>query len=159
MPPTVAIDQPRAVALDILQAVLRQRMPLDDLLAGHRDLNSLPSRDRGFVRALVATALRRLGQIDAILAACLERPLPGRASAIEDLLRLGIAQLLFLRVPAHAAVDTTVALVARRGGEAGFKGLVNAVLRRVDREREALLAATSRVANLPDWLRWSWVDA
>jgi len=159
MPPTVAIDQPRAVAFDILQAVLRQRLPLDDLLAGHRELHSLPSRDRGFVRALVATALRRLGQIDAILAACLERPLPGRASAIEDLLRLGIAQLLFLRVPAHAAVDTTVALVARRGGEAGFKGLVNAVLRRVDREREALLAATSRVANLPDWLRWSWVDA
>ena len=159
MPPTVAIDQPRAVAFDILQAVLRQRLPLDDLLAGHRDLHSLPSRDRGFVRALVATALRRLGQIDAILAACLERPLPGRASAIEDLLRLGIAQLLFLRVPAHAAVDTTVALVARRGGEAGFKGLVNAVLRRVDREREALLAATARVANLPDWLRWSWVDA
>ena len=159
MSPTVAIDQPRAVALDILQAVLRQRLPLDDLLAGHHDLPAMPARDRAFVRALVATTLRRLGQIDAILTACLERPLPARATAIEDLLRLGLAQLLFLRVPAHAAVDTTVALVARRGGEAGFKGLVNAVLRRVDREREALLAATAAVANLPDWLRWSWVDA
>src|SRR5215831_10712230 len=159
MAPTLLVDQPRAVALDLLQAVLRQRQPLDDLLSGHAALNALPLRDRGFVRALVATVLRRLGQIDAILAACLERPLPGRAAAIEDLLRLGIAQLLFLRVPAYAAVDTTVALVARRGGEAGFKGLVNAVLRRVDREREALLAATARVANLPDWLRWSWVDA
>jgi 16S rRNA (cytosine967-C5)-methyltransferase len=158
MSPAIAIDQPRAVALDVLQAVLRQRMPLDDLLAGQRDLHALPPRDRAFVRALVATVLRRLGQIDAILAACLERPLPGRATAIEDLLRLGLAQLLFLRVPAHAAVDTTVALVARRGGEAGFKGLVNAVLRRVDRERDALLAATAMVANLPDWLRWSWVD-
>ena len=82
MPPTVAIDQPRAVALDILQAVLRQRLPLDDLLASHRDLNALPPRDRAFVRALVAIVLRRLGQIDAILASCLERPLPVRAAAI-----------------------------------------------------------------------------
>src|SRR5260221_5526191 len=136
MPPTVAIDQPRAVALDILQAVLRQRLPLDDLLAGHRELSALSPRDRGFVRALVAIVLRRLGQLDAILAACLERPLPARATAIEDLLRLGLAQLLFLRVPAHAAVDTTVALVAPRGGEAGLQGPGNALLPRVDPQRD-----------------------
>ena len=52
MSPAIAIDQPRAVALDVLQAVLRQRMPLDDLLAGQRDLHALPPRDRAFVRAL-----------------------------------------------------------------------------------------------------------
>jgi 16S rRNA (cytosine967-C5)-methyltransferase len=158
-PQAEAASEPRAVAHELLQAVLRRRLPLDEQLAGHRGLAGLEPRDRAFVRALLGITLRRLGRIDAVLARCLERPLPARAAGIEDLLRLGLAQLLFLRVPAHAAVDTTVRLAAARGGEAGFKGLVNAVLRRVAREREALLAATAEVPNLPGWLIRSWQDA
>ena len=86
---------------------------------------------------LVATTLRRLGQIDRVIDGCLDKPLPRRAGAVRELLRLGVCQLLFLGTPPHAAVDTTVELIAARGGEAGFKGLINAILRRVDRERAA----------------------
>ena len=57
----------RQVALAILDGVLTRRQPLDAVLDSLRDLSSLPVRDRAFVRMLAATALRRLGQIDAIL--------------------------------------------------------------------------------------------
>ena len=109
-------------------------------------------------RLLVATTLRRLGQIDRIIDGCLDKPLPRRAAAVRQLLRLGICQLLFLDTPPHAAVDTTVELIAARGGgEAGFKGLINAILRRIDRERAAWLEQMAEPSlNTPAWLWESW---
>ncbi len=155
----------RAAALDLLEAVLRQRKPLDEALADHPELTQLSGRDRQFVRALVGSALRHLGQIDHTLAQCLEKPLPARASAVRNILRLGVAQTLFLQTPAHAAVDTMVSLIAKRGGEAGYKGLVNAVLRRVAREADLFRQARpgngafTGAISLPDWLWQSWVKA
>lgn len=152
--------KPRAIALDLLQAVLHRRRPFDEALADHPDLPRLAPRDRGFVRLLTATTLRRLGQIDRVLDRCLERPLPRRAGATRDLLRLGACQLLFLRTAPHAAVDSAVTLAAARGGEAGFKGLINAVLRRIGREGDAILAEVGDGrANTPDWLWRSWSAA
>ncbi|HLB79494.1 MAG TPA: transcription antitermination factor NusB, partial [Dongiaceae bacterium] len=151
----------RGVAFELLQAVLRRGRPLDEALAGHAGIARLTPRDRGFARMLTATTLRRLGQIDAVLDRCVTRPLPARAAAVRDLLRLGAAQLLFLGTPAHAAVDGTVELIARGGPEAaGFKGLANAVLRRIAGEGEAMLAETANPAvNTPAWLWRSWCAA
>ncbi|CAK0747200.1 16S rRNA (cytosine967-C5)-methyltransferase [uncultured Gammaproteobacteria bacterium] len=148
----------RSVALDLLDAVLRQRTPLDDALAANSDIEQLAVRDRGFARMLVATCLRRLGQIDALLAGLLTKPEPP-PPALHDLLRLGVSQLLFMATPAHAAVDTTVALARLRGEERGT-GLLNAVLRRVAREGEALLRLQDAARlNTPDWLWTSWRKA
>jgi 16S rRNA (cytosine967-C5)-methyltransferase len=148
----------RALAFDTLRAVLEQKRPLDDVLDDNSERDRLAPRDRGFARLLVATSLRRLGQIDHVIDGCLDKPLPRRAAAVRQLLRLGICQLLFLGTPAHAAVDTTVELIATRGGEAGFKGLLNAVLRRVDRERAAWLDQTADPSlNAPAWLWESWM--
>ncbi|WP_119301495.1 RsmB/NOP family class I SAM-dependent RNA methyltransferase [Dongia deserti] len=155
----------RAVAIELLEAVLKRRKPLDDALAEQPDLDKLVNRDRQFVRALVTCTLRHLGQIDHVLAQCLEKPLPARASAIRNILRLGTAQTLFLKTPAHAAVDTMVTLAGKRGGEAGYKGLVNAVLRRIAREADLFRQFAPGSGNftgaisLPDWLWQSWVKA
>jgi 16S rRNA (cytosine967-C5)-methyltransferase len=155
----------RAVAIELLEAVLKRRKPLDEALAEHPDLDRLVNRDRQFVRALVTCTLRHLGQIDHVLAQCLEKPLPARASAIRNILRLGTAQTLFLKTPAHAAVDTMVTLAGKRGGEAGYKGLVNAVLRRITREADLFRQFAPGSGNftgaisLPDWLWQSWVKA
>jgi len=149
----------RAAALDLVRSVLRRRRPLDEAIAEHVGLAGLAARDRAFARLLVATTLRRLGQIDRVLARCLERPLPARAAGVNDVLRLGACQLLFLGTPAHAAVDTAVRLAGVSGGAAS-KGLVNAVLRRLGREGPGLLAATDPVRdNLPAWLWRAWVGA
>jgi 16S rRNA (cytosine967-C5)-methyltransferase len=150
----VAADA-RSIARDLLAAVLQRRRALDDALAAHEGLAALEPRDRGFARLLVATTLRRLGEIDALIESRLEHPLPERAAAARDVLRLGIAQLVFLGTPAHAAVDTAVAAMA--GRLASYRGLVNAVLRGVARgdlpERDAARIDT------PDWLWDSWTKA
>lgn len=150
----------RGVALDLMARVLEQKRPLEEAFERHPDLASLENRDRQFVRALTAATLRHLARIDRILAACLERPLPARARSVTDVLRLGAAQLLVLKTPAHAAVDSAVALAAGLGGAAGYKGLVNAVLRRIANEGDALLAQVPPgEASLPDWLWRSWLAA
>jgi 16S rRNA (cytosine967-C5)-methyltransferase len=155
----------RAVAIELLEAVLKRRKPLDEALNEHPDLAKLVNRDRQFVRALVTCTLRHLGQIDHVLSQCLEKPLPTRASAIRNILRLGTAQTLFLKTPAYAAVDTMVTLAGKRGGEAGYKGLVNAVLRRIAREADLFRQFAPGSGNftgaisLPDWLWQSWVKA
>jgi 16S rRNA (cytosine967-C5)-methyltransferase len=150
----------RGVALDLMARVLEQKRPLEDAFERHPDLRPLENRDRQFVRALITATLRHLARIDRILALCLEKPLPARARSVTDVLRLGAAQLLVLKTPAHAAVDSMVALAAGLGGMAGYKGLVNAVLRRVAKDSDALLAQVPPgEASLPDWLWQSWSKA
>jgi len=84
----------RHVALDLIGAVLRRKRPLDDAIEDSAGMQQLAGRDRAFARLLVATVLRRLGQIDALIADCLNLPLAPRAALVQDILRLGVAQLL-----------------------------------------------------------------
>jgi len=159
VPSTAKTVTARSAALDLIGAVLRQKHPLDEAIETHSGIMELPARDRAFARLLVATVLRRLGQIDALLAHCLEKPLPPRAAATQDLLRMGLAQLLFLRTPPHAAVATTVDL-AEACGFLSYKGLVNAVLRRLSQEGSALLATQDEARlNVPQWLWRNWSEA
>lgn len=148
----------RTVAFEITSAVLDRRQPLDVALDASRLLANLPTRDRAFARLIVTTVLRRLGQIDAAIAFCLDQPLRPKAYMARNLLRLGAAQLLFLRTPAHAAVDSTVNL-ANGAQLAPYRGMINAVLRRLAREGDALIAAQDAARlNLPDWLWQSWIQ-
>jgi 16S rRNA (cytosine967-C5)-methyltransferase len=151
------MKESRSIALDLFQDVLRRGRALDEALAGSSELLRLEPRDRAFVRLLTATVLRRLGQIDAAIDARLERPLPPKRAVIRDILRLGVAQIAFLELAPHAAVDTSVELVGR-GGQSGMKGLVNAVLRRIA-EAGALPAEDPEHLNVPDWLWQSWETA
>lgn len=150
---------PRRVALDVLVSCLDKGQPLDDALGRHDGFPGLDPRDRAFVRLLLATTLRRLGEIDEMLGAMIERPLDGAATAALQVLRLGAAQLLFLGTPAHAAVDTSVRLVEQF--QLGYlKGLVNAVLRRISREGVALLGDRDPARlNTPGWLWESWAES
>lgn len=138
----------RIAALDLLDAALGRRNGLDEAM-GAPGLAGLAPRDRGFALAAAMATLRALGPIDRALDARLQRePTP----RVRQILRLGLAQALALGTPAHAAVDTSVSLVAR-GGTAGFKGLVNAVLRAVLREPPAL---DDPDLLAPDWLYARW---
>jgi 16S rRNA (cytosine967-C5)-methyltransferase len=150
-PPTA-----RLAALELTAAVLDKRQPLDAALETSRTLARLEPRDRAFARLIVATLLRRLGQIDAAIAACLDRPWQKKAHMARNLLRTGAAQLLFLGTPPHAAVDSTVDL-AEGAQLAPYRGLVNAVLRRLVREGAALVAAQDAARlNIPGWLWQAW---
>jgi 16S rRNA (cytosine967-C5)-methyltransferase len=146
----------RHVALDLIGAVLGRERPLDEAIDDNPAMGQLSLRDRAFARLLVATVLRRLGQIDALIGACLATPLPPRAAGVHDILRLGIGQLLFLHTPPHAAVATSVDLAQSRGYPS-HKGLVNAVLRRLSVEGPERVATQDAAAlNTPQWLWQSW---
>ena len=156
---TMPANDARDVALDLLDSVLGHRRPLDTALADHAGLAALAVRDRAHSRLLTATVLRRLGQLDALIDGSMKRPLRRRDAPVRNILRLGAAQIVFLATPAYAVVDSAVAL-ARRHRPEPQAGLVNAVLRRLDREGPALVAAQDAARmNTPDWLWARWCDA
>jgi 16S rRNA (cytosine967-C5)-methyltransferase len=148
----------RRIAADIVDGVLRRRIALDEQLSGraaHPGLATLPDRDRALMRRLVATCLRRLGTLRHVLGGFLEKGFPAEAPRVESILLVGAAQILWLDVPDHAAVDLSVRLAQgdRRAGR--YAGLVNAVLRRVAQNRTTIIAdKTSR--DTPDWLLKRW---
>lgn len=150
---------PRRTAVRILREVLGRGHPLDDVLARHNadPAKGFPARDRRFVRALVSTALRRRGQIEDMLSRFLDRPLPRKSGPAREILLTGAAQLMFMETGAHAAIDLAVTLAAEDRDASAFKGLVNAVLRRIAAGGRVIIAGQDAPAlNTPDWLRSRW---
>jgi 16S rRNA (cytosine967-C5)-methyltransferase len=149
----------RRIAVDILEGVLRRNIPLDEQLSGkaaHPALPALAERDRALMRRIVATVLRRLGTLRHLLKGFLERGFPADAPRVETILLLGAAQILWLDVPDHAAVDLAVRLAQTDRRAARHAGLINAVLRRVTQNRERAETGP-RSRDTPEWLmqRWS----
>lgn len=144
-------DPTRLLAFDVLRAVAEQdayaNLELSRLLRERR----LSARDAALATELVSGTLRMRRAYDLVLDRLLRGPVD---DAVRDALRLGVHQLLALRVADHAAVTTTVELVRARIGHRPT-GLVNAVLRRVAErsltewlEGAGLAARTSH----PDWV-------
>jgi 16S rRNA (cytosine967-C5)-methyltransferase len=148
------------LAVDLLCEVLIRHRPADEAFEQAAEAARLESRDRAFALNLVATTLRRLGQIDAVIRRFLDRPLSARGAEAQNLLRLAVCQLAFLQTPAHAAVHTAVALAGQRRSLRPYRGLVNAVLRRAAAQAEAIVAAQdAALLNTPKWLWSSWEAA
>ena len=151
----------RAIAAEALDAVLRQRAPLDETLErlAARPEEAGP-RDRALARAIATVACRRLGTIRLGLKRFLERGLPRNAGLLEAILIGGAAQLLFLDVPDHAAVDLAVRQARADKRAFPYAKLVNAVLRRVaDARADILAAGEAPRIDTPDWLYERWVTA
>lgn len=150
---------PRTAALNLLDAVLNHKHQLDDALAQTQGFNKLPDRDRALAQQITRTVLRHIGEIDLLISSFLDKPLGKKGLAAQNVMRLGLAQLFFLDTADHAAIDTAVGLC--RGGDlAPYRKLVNAILRRAQREGAELLASHDVAQlNTPDWLWRSWVEA
>lgn len=129
---------------------------LEDALNETPSFNALEGRDRAFARALVTAGLRRLGGINAVLSEFLARPLPDDANHARALLHLGAAQLLVLGTPAHAAVGETVETANHMREARGFAKLMNAVLRKVASNGQAILDNLPPGTDLPPWLYTRW---
>jgi 16S rRNA (cytosine967-C5)-methyltransferase len=148
----------RRIAADILDGVLRRRIALDEQFSGknaHPGLQALAERDRALARRLTATVLRRLGTLRHLVGGFLEKGFPADAPRAETILLLGAAQILWLEVPDHAAVDLSVRLAQadRRAGR--YAGLVNAVLRRVA-QHGATASFDDISRDTPEWLLKRW---
>ncbi len=151
----------RQAAAALLGQVLGEGRPLDAVLeSASSPLTGLPAQDRSLARAIVATALRRHGQIEAALAGLMERRLPKSAGSLPWILQTAAAQLLFMEVPDHAVVSLAVQAAGADGKARHFKPLANGVLRNLIRRRDEILAGQdASQLNAPDWLWRRWVAA
>ena len=143
----------RRIAADILDGVLHKHRTLDEQLDGasaHPGLKSLSDRDRAL--------MRRLGTLGHVLSRLLDRGIPTDAPRAQSALLIGAAQILWMDVPDHAAVDLSVRLVQSDRRAAKYAGLVNAVLRRCAREGHAIVEdAKPQVLDVPPWLLTRWI--
>ena len=147
----------RKVALELLESVLTQKQALDHALERSDSFKALPGRDRAFCRMLTATTLRRLGQIDELIQKAEERPTP-KNTILENILRMGVAQIMFMEVPDHAAVDTCVRLAEAYEMDKQ-KGFVNGLLRTMTRVgKEWRDRQDEGRVNTPDWLLKMWIE-
>ena len=151
----------RRIAADILDGVLHKHRTLDEQLDGaaaHPGLKTLSDRDRALMRRLVATILRRLGTLGHVLSRLLDRGIPTDAPRAQSALLIGAAQILWMDVPDHAAVDLSVRLVQSDRRAAKYAGLVNAVLRRCAREGQPLIdEVKAKTLDIPEWLLTRWI--
>lgn len=148
----------RTRAAQLVHDVVENHQPIEGAFeAGSQDDHAHAGSDRALTQALVMTVLRRLPTLDAAINACLERKLAPSASQTLAVLRVMAAQLLILNMPAHAAVALAVEDVGKSGETRKFKGLVNAIGRRMVRDRQTLLDRAP-ASDLPIWLHQRWTD-
>jgi 16S rRNA (cytosine967-C5)-methyltransferase len=151
----------RQAAAKILAAVIDRRTPLDGMLDaenGNPAYRQLNDADRALVRAIINTALRHLPRIDTILDTLVGTPLPEGARALQHVLTVAAAQILYLDVPDHSAVDLAVEQAQLDPRNRRFASLTNAVLRRLSREKASHLAATRSIPVVPDWFYQRLID-
>ena len=161
--PTLA----RLLAVRVLERVERLRSYADLALHSALASSSLSAPDRALATELVYGTLRWRGRIDFLLGQLLDQPLDKLEPRVASTLRLGAYQLVFTdRIPATAAVDQAVRC-ARASGAERATGLVNAVLRRLARERDTIelpllesdpVGHLTHALSLPEWLAKRWLD-
>ena len=147
---------PRLAAAKALAAVLQGKASLNSSLP--TQLDKVEDRDRGFTQDLAFGTARWQPRLSALATKLLQKPFKAADADVEALLLVGLYQLLYTRVPAHAAIGETVGC-ADKLKKPWAKALLNAVLRRAQRESEALLAELEhdpvvRTAH-PRWLQKS----
>lgn len=147
----------RSAALALLNKVLAQKQTLNEAMERTPEFKALPLDDKRFCENLAATALRRLGQIDDVLARAEERPAPRNITA-QNILRLSAAEICFTNMTDHAAIESAVKLAAAAdlSKQAPAMEALLTVLVRLGRgwaERQD----AGRI-NTPDWLLKIWIE-
>ncbi len=150
----------RRLAIYAIDAILTRGRALDEAFnegVTRLHLERLEGRDRAFARLVVSTTLRRLGQLEAVVTRFLEKPLKADSGRTMMILTTTAAQLLFLDTPPHAAISQAVEIARIDHTSRRFDKLVNAVLRKVSTEGQAILATLDGVRlDTPEWLWQRW---
>ncbi|WP_342025909.1 RsmB/NOP family class I SAM-dependent RNA methyltransferase [Microvirga guangxiensis] len=146
---------PRRLAWMAVAETMKRRVPLDDVLDELSPKENLSARDEALARAIAIVTFRRLGTLGRALNERLNRD--PKDERLLHLLAIGAAQILFLDIPDHAAVDSAVRLAQEDPKLHHAGGFINAVLRRVARERDMILGAQESWLDTPTWLEERWV--
>jgi len=142
----------RSLAAQLIERVVDKGESLSAILPGAQ--KTLADKDGALLQELCFGVMRTLPQLEALIGKLMERPLTGKQRVLHYLIMVGLYQVLYTRVPAHAALAETVAgaEVLKR---ANLKGLINGVLRQFQRQQEALIAEVDQGSQRywhPSWL-------
>ena len=142
----------RSLAAQLIERVVDKGESLSAILPGAQ--KALADKDGALLQELCFGVMRTLPQLEALIGKLMERPLTGKQRVLHYLIMVGLYQVLYTRVPAHAALAETVAgaEVLKR---ANLKGLINGVLRQFQRQQEALIAEVDQGPQRywhPGWL-------
>jgi 16S rRNA (cytosine967-C5)-methyltransferase len=147
----------RRLAAEVVAHVLKARAALDDTLDMALASGILDARDSGLARAIATATFRHLGSLRRALTERFEKGMPSNSGPLDAILLTAAAQILDLDVPDHAVVDLAVDLTREDNRSAPYGKLANAVLRRIARERDAILAARNPLTDdTPEWLAARW---
>ena len=151
---------PRRATFEVISSVLDNGVSLDEALERIFKEKDFEPQARALIKNMTTTLFRHLGGIDSAMWKWMNRPLPVKSAWVRHWIRIGAVQILFMNVPDHAAVNTTVNEISRskKPGAKAFKNLANALLRNYVREREKILEELKKNPehNLPPWLRLHW---
>lgn len=142
----------RQIATEVLHTVLQKKKPLDHVLESR--ITEVSPQDVAFIKAVITATLRHLGEIDALIKHFMKNPFRKKDLELQ-ILRLGICQLMFMdAIAEHAAINETVELT-KVMKKTKVKGVINAVLRNVQREGKDILSqyTDTSVKNIPQWIR------
>ena len=142
----------RHLAAATVAAVLKRKTPLDETFAQFAESLRLEPRDEALARAIVTASFRRLGTIRATLLTVLAKGMP-KDETVASILISGAAQIFFLDIPKHSAVDLAVRLAKSSPKTVHAAGLINAVLRKIVLNE----AEVDPFADIPDWLSSRWI--
>jgi 16S rRNA (cytosine967-C5)-methyltransferase len=146
----------RQAASEIIWRVLYDATYVDEAFERCITEYRLDPRDRALVRAISATTLRRLGQIKAALADQMKKPLAPKFGHASCIMYTAAAQILFMKVPDHAAIDLAVRQIRQQRKLHHLSGMANAVLRKVMTNRDSVIAQDDGRLNTPKWLWQIW---
>ncbi|PKF60780.1 16S rRNA (cytosine(967)-C(5))-methyltransferase [Psychromonas sp. psych-6C06] len=143
----------RALAAKVLNQVVEQGQSLSQALpSAQQDLNP---KDKALLQMLCYGVLRTLPRIDFFCRSLMQKPLKGKQRELHFLILVGFYQLLYTRIPSHAAVGETVN-GAKALKKQALKGMINGVLRNFLREQEGLIEKADQQDTLkychPSWL-------
>ncbi len=164
--PKLPKTNPRAVALKTLLIWEKHKPPVDELISEVLTKSVLPQeRDRALATELVIGVIRHLRYLDFLISRFSTEPLDKIDLEVKNVLRLGVYQLLFTRIPPWAAVAETLKLLLRRGRGKFVRDFVNAVLNRIAESKDNLPEPPKEVPELylavkysyPDWLVRRWI--
>lgn len=151
------------LAVRLVSAVIDDGNAFDDAIARHFAsdyAHGMEARDKGLARLIAATVLRRKGELDAVIAQFIERPLPADRGLLSLILAAAAAQLLVIGMAPHAVINVAVEQCRRDRGARRFDKLANAVLRRISERGAAILETAGGPAlDVPDWMFERWTRA
>lgn len=142
----------RSLSAQLIERVVDKGESLSTVLPTAQ--KKLSDKDSALVQEICFGVMRTLPQLEALIGKLMERPLKGKQRVLHYLIMVGLYQLLYTRVPAHAALAETVA-GAETLKRQSMKGLLNGVLRQFQRQQEALVAEVDKGPQrhlFPGWL-------